>query len=221
LFTLQKPRRDSGSLPTSAVVLPLSFVGDDVALVKALKANHPGAKAVLFDRYVEHVERVVYHVLGIDPEAKDVVHDVFVNAFASIHGLSEPSALKAWLSRVAALTAKKLLRTRKRRSWLKLFVDSEEEVYYEPWREGVNPEDVETVRETYALLSQMPVDERMVFTLRFIEGMELSEVGVACDVSLATVKRRLRKAMDRFTRMAVRRPVLAEQLNGGARWQDL
>ena len=196
-------------------------MGDDVALVKALKGNHPGARATLFDRYIDHVERVVYHVLGVDSEAKDVVHDVFVNAFASIHGLSDPLALKAWLSRVAALTARKVLRTRSRRSWLRLFVDTAQEVRYEPWSIGVNPEDLETVRETYALLAQMPVDERLVFTLRFVDGMELNEVGEACGVSLATVKRRLRKAVDRFTRMATRRPVLAEQLKGGSRWQDL
>lgn len=221
LFTQRKPSKKPSSSNTSGVVLPLSFVGDDVALVKALKANHPGAKATLFDRYIDHVERVVYHVIGVDSEAKDVVHDVFVNAFASIHGLSDPLALKAWLSRVAALTARKVLRTRSRRAWLRLFVDADQEMRHEPWGDGVNPEAMESVRETYALLAQMPVDERLVFSLRFIDGMELFEVALACGVSLATVKRRLRKAIDRFTRMAVRRPVLAEQLKGGARWQDL
>jgi RNA polymerase sigma-70 factor (ECF subfamily) len=221
LFTQRQTSKKLSASKSSGVVLPLSFVGNDVALVKALKANHPGARAVLFDRYIEHVERIVYHVLGVDSEAKDVVHDVFVNAFASLHNLSDPGALKAWLSRVAALTARKVLRARSRRSWLRLFVDSAQEEHYEPRSDGHNPEDLETVRETYALLNQMPVDERLVFTLRFIDGMELSEVANACGVSLATVKRRLRKAIDRFTRMAVRRPVLAEQLKGGARWQDL
>jgi RNA polymerase sigma-70 factor (ECF subfamily) len=217
---LQK-NTDATTPPKNGVVLTLAFMGDDVALVKALKANHPGAKAALFDRYAGHVERVVYHVLGVDSEIKDVLHDSFVNAFASIHGLSDPSALKAWLSRVAALTARKVLRTRSRRAWLRLFSDAAQEERYEPVVYGSSVEDMQTVRETYAVLDQMPVDERMVFTLRFIEGMDLIEVAAACDVSLATVKRRLRRAEERFNRMAARRPVLAEQLKGGATCQDL
>jgi RNA polymerase sigma-70 factor (ECF subfamily) len=204
----------------SGVVLPLSFVGDDVALVKALRANHPGAKAALFDRYADHVERVVYHVLGVDSEIKDVLHDSFVNAFASVHTLSDPAALKPWLSRVAALTARKVLRTRGRRSWLRLFSDSSQEAQYEPSGAPADLESRVLVRETYAVLDCMPVDERMVFALRFVEGMELSEVANACGVSLATVKRRLRRAEERFNRMALRRPVLAEQLKGGATCQD-
>ncbi|MGC4068032.1 MAG: RNA polymerase sigma factor [Polyangiaceae bacterium] len=204
----------------SGVVLPLSFVGDDVALVKALRANHPGAKAALFDRYADHVERVVYHVLGVDSEIKDVLHDSFVNAFASIRTLSDPSALKPWLSRVAALTARKVLRTRGRRSWLRLFSDSSQEAQYEPSSAPTDSESMVLVRETYAVLDRMPVDERMVFALRFVEGMELSEVASACGVSIATVKRRLRRAEDRFGRMARRHPVLAEQLKGGATCQD-
>ena len=33
------------------MVTPLTFVGDDTALVEALRAGHPGAPAALYDRY--------------------------------------------------------------------------------------------------------------------------------------------------------------------------
>jgi RNA polymerase sigma-70 factor (ECF subfamily) len=203
------------------VVLPLSFVGDDVALVKALRANHPGAKAALFDRYAEHVERVVTHVLGFDAELADVVHDAFVGAFGSLHTLQDPSALKPWLSRVAALTARKALRTRSRRAWLRLFTNAAQERRWEPAELGSDPEARQALRESYVLLDELPVDERIAFALRFIDGMELGEIAAACQVSLATVKRRLQRAERRFIGRATKRPVLVEWMQGGgSRWQD-
>jgi len=200
--------------------LALSFVGDDAALVKALRANHPGAKTALFDRYAEHVERVVTHVLGFDAELADVVHDAFVGAFGSLHTLQDPSALKPWLSRVAALTARKVLRTRSRRAWLRLFTNADQERRWEPAELGSDPEARQALRESYALLDELPIDERIVFALRFIEGMELAEVAAACDVSLATVKRRLQRAERRFVGRATKHPVLVEWMGGGSRWQD-
>jgi RNA polymerase sigma-70 factor, ECF subfamily len=202
------------------VVLPLSFVGDDVALVKAIRANHPGAKAALFDRYAEHVERVVTHVLGFDAELSDVLQDVFVGAFAAIHTLEDPSVLKAWLSRVAALTARKVLRTRSRRAWLRLFTNAAQERRWEPATPGPDSEARQALGETYALLDKLAVDERLAFTLRFVDGMDLVDVAAACQVSLATIKRRLRRAEERFFCLARQRPVLAEWMQGGSRWQD-
>jgi TolA-binding protein len=114
-----------------------------------------------------------------------VLHDAFVGAFASIHTLEDPSALKPWLSRVAAFTARKVLRTRSRRAWLGLFRDTAHQERSEPVIQP-NPEVFRAVRETYAVLDELPVDERMAFALRFIEGMELSEAAASCGVSLAT-----------------------------------
>ena len=133
----------------------------------------------------------------------------------------DPSALKPWLSRVAALTARKALRTRSRRAWLRLFTNAAQERRWEPAELGSDPEARQALRESYVLLDELPVDERIVFALRFIDGMELAEVAAACQVSLATVKRRLQRAERRFVGRATQRPVLVEWMQGGgSRWQD-
>jgi RNA polymerase sigma-70 factor (ECF subfamily) len=59
----------------------------------------------------------------------------------------------------------------------------------------------------------LPADERIPFALRFIDGMELTEVARACTVSLATIKRRLSRAEQRFTAFAALEPALAEWLS--------
>jgi len=202
------------------VVLPLAFTGDEAALVEGLRANHPGAKAAFFQRYVKLVERIVTHVIGFDAELADILQEVFAGALSSIHTLNDPSALTPWLGRVATLTARKVLRGRSRRAWLRRFVDSAEEERHEPVASGVNVEAQRAVRTVYSVLGDMPTDERIAFALRFIDGMELTEVAASCEVSLATIKRRLVRAERRFIAIARKYPELAQWIEGGTRWQD-
>jgi RNA polymerase sigma-70 factor (ECF subfamily) len=187
--------------------------------VRALLENHPGAKDEFFKRYASQVERVITHVIGFDRELADILQHVFLQALRSLHTLEDASALGPWLSRVAALTARKVLRTRSRRSWLRLFTDSDDEARWEPAGTTLEHETVLALRAVYQLLDRLPADERIAFALRFIEGMSLAEVAAASSVSLATAKRRLQRAEKRFVAGARHRPELADWLKGSSRWQ--
>jgi RNA polymerase sigma-70 factor (ECF subfamily) len=220
-----KPARPDSSRPRRAgsagEVVPFPFLAEDVvSLVAGLRAGNPGAKAAFFARYAPDVERLVTHLIGPDRELADILQEVFVQALSSVGSLRDPSALKPWLLRIATHCARRTLRTRSRRSWLRFFVDGEEEARYEPATAELDAEGRETVRAVYASLGRMPTDERVAFALRYIDGMELTEVAEACAVSLATVKRRIRRAEERFVVVASRHPALAHWLKEGARWHD-
>jgi len=192
-------------------VVPLFAPGSDEALVAGLKAGEAGARGELFDRYGAHVQRVLARVLGVDQELGDLLHDVFIEAFSSIQGLGEPKALRGWLTSIAVFTARACIRRRKRRSWLRL-------VGWEALPEQAAPVasgDVSlAMTRVYAVLGAMDEDERIAFALRFIEGMELTEVAEACGVSLATIKRRLGKAEEHFRARAAKEPALQRWLEG-------
>jgi RNA polymerase sigma-70 factor (ECF subfamily) len=75
------------------------------------------------------------------------------------------------------------------------------------------------LEKTYSLLELLPADERIAFALRYIDEQPLAEVAEACNCSLATAKRRLQRAAQRFTRLASRDPAMAERLQRSDRWQ--
>ena len=118
---------------------------------------------------------------------------------------------------MASLTARKVLRSRARRKWLRRFVDSEEEEHYEPAVPAVDHEGQRALRAVYVVLERLPADERIAFALRFIDGMDLSEVAAVCGVSLATIKRRITRAEQRFMANAKNLPELARWVEGAAR----
>lgn len=154
---------------------------------------------------------MLVRVLGPDPEIPDLLQDVMVSALGSIHRLGDPRALRAWLTQIAVFTAR--VRIRRRTRWRFMRFVAPEEL---PER-GVEPHDAlatETLRATYRVLERMGSDERIAFALRFIDGMELTEVAQASRVSLATVKRRLNRAHTQFQELAKSEPALAEWLGG-------
>ena len=207
--------------PAAGQVVPLPFLAeDDAALVQGLLADNPGAKAAFFSRYAPDVERLITHLIGLDRDLADILQEVFVQALTSIRSLRDPAALKPWLMRIATHSAQRTLRSRTRRAWLRFFIDDDDEARNMPASQATDLEGRETLRSVYAVLDRIPANERIAFALRYIDGMELTEIAAACSVSLATTKRRVRRAEDRFLRVARSHPTLEQWVEGGSRWRD-
>lgn len=194
----------------------IRFDGDDEALLKALKERQPGSKRALFDRYANHVQRVLVRIIGIDDAIPELLSETFLQAYSSMDSIRDGSRLKAWLSMTAMFTARGLIRKRKRRRLFTLFEPQkiQNSVSYE-----TNSDAREALQVLYEILEEMPADERIAFTLRFVDGMRLREVAKVCDVSLATIKRRLARAQELFVPAAKDDPLLREWIERGERWQ--
>jgi RNA polymerase sigma-70 factor (ECF subfamily) len=186
----------------------------DAELVRAAAAGDRRACEALYDRHAAHVARVLARILGHDPDLSDLLHDAFMVALRRLAELESPELFRPWLTRIAVFHARNLIRKRTRGRWLRLL--SGEDRSEEPMSEGPHDEVSEALRAVYAVLAKMPVDERIAFTLRRIDGMELGELAAACDVSLSTIKRRLRRAEELFHAEAMRHPCLLQHLSSNA-----
>jgi RNA polymerase sigma-70 factor (ECF subfamily) len=184
---------------------------DDAALVRLVLAGDTQARAAFFDRHSALVQRVLARLLGADAELEDLLHDVFVEAFMGVHGLRDPRAMRAWLVGIAAHTARRCIRRRQRGRWL-MFPG--EAALPEPTT-PVGEEAYSELRTIQWLLAQLSVDEQLVLSLRWLEGMQVDEVAQACGLSHSTTKRRLAAAEKRFRALARRHPEV-ERWFGGA-----
>ncbi len=193
------------------IIQPAAFESDDAAFVESFRAGERRAKAELYRRYANHIERVLYRVLGWDAEVLELVQEVFLRAIAGARGFrGNYPELKPWLTRIAVYTARGWIRKRKVRKWLQ--IQPPEEIP-ETAAKVASPEEVETVKRVYAAIEKLPAKERIPFTLRYIGEMDLVEVADACEVSLATIKRRLKKSRQRFMQHAKRDPYLNQYLS--------
>lgn len=205
-------QRSTAGEPKRSTVVHLPVFESDAAVVAAIRAGEPAGGAALYDRHHQYVRRVLVRVLGPDADLHDLMQDVFVAAIDSIERLLEPRALRGWLAAISVNCVRVELR-RRTRSRLRFFPQDDLPEVPAP---ANTPEVDEAVRATYRVLERLAADERIPFALRYIDGMELTEIAAACQVSLATVKRRLASAQKKFTSIARSTPELASWVEGAA-----
>lgn len=201
---------DRGGAPASGarvVALRRSKEISDAELLARIRAGERTASALLFDRYGAYVRRVVARVVGCDVDLEDMVHDAFVGILRDVGKVERAEALQGWIRSVAVFTARGHLRARARRRWLRFFAPGDvPDVQAHLAPEGAS----QAARAVWQALDRLPVDERIAFTLRHLEELELAEIAEACRTSLSTVKRRLRRAEERFDAIARTTPALAD-----------
>jgi RNA polymerase sigma-70 factor (ECF subfamily) len=206
-----------GAARAAPVAPPRAAFAGDAILVAALVEGRPEAAAELYGRYAALVDRTLARILGADQELEDLRHDVFIRALDSIGDLREPEALGGWVRSIAVFVARKTIEKRtRRRRWTAWLVGDDPLDVAAPDDEGEPRDEARAaLRAVYQVLERMPTEERMVFALRLLDGCELTEVAHQMAISPATVKRRFRRAVERFEVLARAHPVLATWVEGG------
>jgi RNA polymerase sigma-70 factor (ECF subfamily) len=196
------------------LVLPAADLSglDDAGLVRAIRDGDPRAPRVLWDRHARLVYRILRRSLGRQDEVEDLVQEVFLSLWRRLPTLREPRALPAFLVTITTLT----LRHEMRRRWVRrcMSLGTTQDIDHDPRVVHPNPEARQALSRFYAILDRLGHEERIAFVLRFIEGMELTEVAAAMGLSLATAKRRLAHARARVEHHIGRDPGLAAYLSG-------
>jgi len=137
------------------------------------------------------VFRLLGRALGPTADVEDVAQDVFVTVFAKLETLRNPDALQSFVYSVAVRVLKWEFRKRRARKFLRLWGDAElPEMQVAP----ADTEARDALERLYRVLDRMGTEERLVFSLRHLEGMKLEEIASSLGVSLATTKRKLQRA---------------------------
>lgn len=188
--------------------LPLSAT-DDETLARAAAQGHPGAAPVVWQRFAPLVRRILKRTLGPGDEVDDHVQDTFLRFFRVAKDLRDPSLLSSFIVGIAVRVARAELRRRRVRRWLQLSPSGE---LPEVGGAQQDPQGRAALTRLYAILDQVDDRSRTLFVLRFIEGLELTEIAAALGCSLATTKRHLARASHRILTAAQRDPALSAYL---------
>jgi RNA polymerase sigma-70 factor (ECF subfamily) len=130
-------------------------------------------------------------------EADDLVQEVFLRAWRALDRLENREGARPWLMTIAIRVARTRLR---RRKLSRLLFRAEEPDLHDIAVPGVLPEHRDLVRRLYAILENMPVELRIAWVLRYLQGQTVPRVAELCGWSLSTAKRRIQSAHARVTR---------------------
>ncbi|MBN1610851.1 MAG: sigma-70 family RNA polymerase sigma factor, partial [Polyangiaceae bacterium] len=144
----------------------------------------------VYRRYAAYVAATAHRLLGGDHEVDDTVQEVFVIAVRGLKSVRDPEAVKGWLACIAVRVVRRRLRMRRARK----FVGFDTPVPLDPADWAASPEQRTLLLQVYRALESLPANERIAWTLRYLQGERLEDVAAQCGYSLATAKRRIAAA---------------------------
>ena len=159
-------------------------------LVSAANAGDPLAFEVLYFRYRDWVVNLAFRFCGDREQALDIMQETFVYLLKKFPGFTLTCQMKSFLYPVVKHLALKARANSSR-------YQSGEELFSGLEAPRPEPAGDESLRVALAKLS---AHHREVVVLRFIDGLELSEIALALEVPLGTVKSRLHHALEGLRR---------------------
>lgn len=177
---------------------PTQVSPEDEELVGRARGLDARAFEALYRRHAEFAFNLAVRIQGSSADVEDVVHDAFIKAQERLTDLRDSAAFRPWLGSIVV----RLVRTRLRRRKLlrALGLTTPEPVEIETIAAvDADPEARALLAQVYALLQTLAADDRIAWTLRYVERHRLETVAVMMDCSLATAKRRIARAQSFLT----------------------
>ncbi len=169
-------------------------------LIERSRNGDAGAFTGLIGRYEDRIFRLAKTVCaGLPAEADDVYQETFLTAYKKLGSFRGDSELGTWLYRIASNLC--LMKHRKKKS--EPFVPLLDRPHdhdgpapeFRDWdptpEEAANKK--ELVEKVGGALAKLPMDYRLVVTLRDVEGLSAEETAKILKLSVAAVKSRLHR----------------------------
>lgn len=166
-------------------------------LIKKIRDGDTQAFGKLVRRYEDTVFSFAFKVCRDREKAEEALQDTFVNVYRKLHQFDGKSKFSTWLYSI--VTNNCLMKNRQRK------IDEASVPIHEAHAQrAVQPSDSPTPLETVmseelrtqldAAILTLPVDYRIIFVLRDIEGLSAQETAEVLHLSVAAVKSRLHRA---------------------------
>jgi RNA polymerase sigma-70 factor (ECF subfamily) len=175
----------------------------DDQLIKASIGGDKVAFSALVRRYEDLVYKFAFKVCRDTEKAEETLQDTFVNVYRKLGSFNAKSKFSTWLYSIVMNNCLMKRRTRRRAHEVMVSLDEppagndgSRSEHLPRWEE--TPADVMINRELRDLLDtsilKLPIDYRLVFVLRDIEGKTTEETAKIMKISQEATKSRLRRA---------------------------
>ena len=144
--------------------------------------------------------RVAYAVCGDAEAARDAVQGAWTIAWRRLPTLRDPAQVRAWLVAIAANEARQAVRKRGHRT----IVDISESLDAAP---GADPADGIGIVDLARALAGLKPDDRALLALRFVAGLDSTEIAAQLGMSASGVRSRL----SRLSSVSGRSSTMAER----------
>ena len=183
----------------------------DEQLLATHLAGEPLAFELLVARYRQRLYQLLVRFLGDATLAEDVFQETFLQVHLSAEKFHRDRRFRPWLYTIALNKARDALRSRARRSAIRLAspLDSTDESsdclweilagQAEPPTEQLEKDEQRVM--VRQVIAKMPAHLREILLLAYYQKLPYSEIAEVLSIPLGTVKSRLHAALGRFAKL--------------------
>jgi RNA polymerase sigma-70 factor (ECF subfamily) len=172
------------------------------AWVNTAKAGDTNAFRRLYDRFYEPVFRMIYYRTRSRSDAEDLTQEVFLIAFKQLASLKQNKLFRAWLFRIAVNRVRDHFRKKRLQNLFFRSLDAASDGQSELSAAEKNPMEQVVQQEFWrnvgTFLDRLPPMEREVFSLRFLDQLNIKEIAHVLHKGESTVKTHLYRATLKF-----------------------
>lgn len=170
--------------------------------IERARAGDPGAFNEVVTAYRRRILGTVSRLIGRPEDVEDVAQEVFLRLYYSLDQLRSPEVFEPWLYRLTVNAALDYLRKRRRRNEARMGDLSEQQVMMADAVAGMKHQVEETAKSKTrefvdSLLSRISPEDRLLLTLKEVEGLSLKELEKVYHVNENALKVRLFRARQR------------------------
>ena len=176
---------------------------DEATLVARAQDGDLDAFEVLVDIYQTPLFRYAVRTVRDRHLAEDVIQESLLAAWRKLPTLSDPSALKAWLYQIVTFRCLDALRRRQSAPSLVDGLDwlaEEKQTGHDPAAEFEHRERLQALQQ---VLAELPVELRLCWVLKELQGLSYDEIATALNVPVSTVRGRLARSRQQISERMV------------------
>jgi RNA polymerase sigma-70 factor, ECF subfamily len=167
------------------------------AIQETLNGNN-NAFSIIVQKYTPILYSLLYKMIGYSDETEDVVQEIFLKVYASLHKFKFPGRFLPWIYTIALNYTRTYIKKRnKRRKINFLYLDKNDKGEIRDIKQH-DPGEIllhkEAERYAIKALSRLKPVYREVFLLRSMEGLSVKEVSSILKIPEGTVKTHLHRA---------------------------
>lgn len=163
---------------TEPTIVERAASGDEVAFARLIDEHHGP------------MVRAAYVVVGDVDLAREAAQNAWTIAWKRLGSLRQPERIRSWLVAISANEARGLVRSAKRRHVV--------EISQAPGAHATDPADWIDVVDLEHALARLQPDERSLLALRYVSGLDSTDIAEQLGMSASGVRSRLSRLVDRL-----------------------
>ncbi len=160
----------------------------DRELIAGCLNKDPDSQRMLYEIYMPYIYGICKRFNVAQEEVKDVIQEIFVEVFSSLHRyIEEKGQLKFWIKSIAIHLILKIFRKK--------------QIVYQEWKEEscclpIQDPSIQLLEAEYLLqlVAELPEGYRIIFNLYVVDGYSHREIGSMLNIAESSSRSQLSRA---------------------------